>query len=118
MNTAIIGELSLGIVFTWIFIQTHLHINKGSMVRGDARKVVFHHGHSARKCHMPTAAEQSHTRKAQDGGHQRRIGDTAQTLDATLKAACRGRKRDFFGIRSSNYNFLVCYFEFLLCCAY
>ncbi len=65
------------------------------MVRGDAREVVFHHGHSARKCHMPTAAEQSNTRKAQDGGHQGGVRDAAQTLDATLEAACRGRKRDF-----------------------
>ncbi len=76
-------------------VWTHLHISESSMVRGDAREVVFHHGHSARKCHMPTAAEQSNTRKAQDGGHQRGVRDAAQTLDATLEAACRGRKRDF-----------------------
>lgn len=50
--------------FNGCLIRTHLHISESSMVRGDARKVVFHHGHSARKCHMPTAAEQSNTRKA------------------------------------------------------
>lgn len=99
---------------SWPFIRAHLHINEGSMVGGDARKVVFHHGHSARKCHMPTAAEQSHTRKAQDGGHQRGIGDTAQALDATLEAACRGRKRHFVFCRNSLQQILPSMY-FLMC---
>lgn len=65
------------------------------MIRRDARKVVFHHSHSPCKCHMPTAAEQSHSRKAQDGGNQRGIWDTTQTFDATLEASCRRRKKRF-----------------------
>lgn len=72
----------------------NLHCSEGGVVTCDCREVVLQHGQGAGQRNMPTAAEQNHARKAEDGGHQRGIGHPAQTLDAALEASCRGRKRE------------------------
>lgn len=57
------------------------------MVAGVGGEVLLQDRHGARQSHVPTAAEQGDPREAEDGGHQRGVGDSAQTLDAAFKAA-------------------------------
>lgn len=51
---------------------------------------MFQDGDSASERHVAAAAEEGHTREAQDGGHQGGVGDATQAFDAALKATCRG----------------------------
>ena len=71
-----------------------LHQGQGGVVGGGGGEVVLQHGQGAGQRHMTAAAEERHAREAQDGGHQRGIGHTAQTLDAALEASCRGNQRE------------------------
>lgn len=59
------------------------------MVAGDLGEVVLQDGDGAGEGHVSAATEEGHSGEAQDGGHQRGIGDAAQTLDTTLKTTCR-----------------------------
>ena len=72
----------------------NLHQGQGGVVRGDTREVVLQHGQGARQSHVTTATEERHAGEAQDGGHQRGVGNATQTLDAALEASYRGRQRD------------------------
>lgn len=73
----------------------NLHEGEGLVVAGHSGEVGLQHGQGAGQRHVATAAEQSHSREAEDGGHQRGVRHTAQTLDAALETSCRGRKREF-----------------------
>lgn len=75
-----------------------LHGGEGGMVGGDRGEVVLQHGEGAGQRHVTTAAEQSHTAEAEDGGHQRGVGHPPQTLDAALEASYRGGQRAGSGV--------------------
>lgn len=74
----------------------NLHQGEGGVVAGDPREVVLHHRQGASQRHVAAAAEESHAREAEDGGHQGGVGHPAQTLDAAFEASCRRRRPDVF----------------------
>lgn len=79
-----------------IFLQgsRYLHLTQQSMVTGVGREVLLKNRHGAREGHVPTATEQGDPGEAEDGGHQRGIGDSSQTLDAAFKAAWTQRREN------------------------
>lgn len=64
------------------------------MVPGVGGEVLLENRHSACESHMSTATEQSHPGEAEDGGHQRGVGDSSQTLDAAFEATWAQRRED------------------------
>lgn len=70
----------------------YLHITQHGMVPDVGGEVLLKNRHSACKSHMSTATEQSHPREAEDGGHQRGVGDSSQTLDAAFEATWTQRR--------------------------
>lgn len=81
--------------FKYIFKgKWYLHLTQQGVVTGVGGEVLLQNGHSARESHMPTATEQGDPGEAEDGGHQRGIGDSSQTLDAALKAAWTQRREN------------------------
>lgn len=64
------------------------------MVAGVGGEVLFKNRHGARESHMSAATEQGDSGEAEDGGHQRGIGDSSQTLDAAFEAAWIQRREN------------------------
>lgn len=64
------------------------------MVTSVGGEVLFKNRHGARESHMSAATEQGDSREAEDGGHQRGIGDSSQTLDAAFEAAWTQRREN------------------------
>lgn len=65
----------------------YLHLTQQGVVAGVGGEVLLKDRHSACESHVSTATEQGDPREAEDGGHQRGIGDSSQTLDAAFEAA-------------------------------
>lgn len=61
------------------------YVGKHGMVASDLGEVVLQNGDGASEGHMATATEEGHPGEAEDGSHQRGVGDTTQTLDTALK---------------------------------
>lgn len=72
----------------------YLHLTQQGVVTGVGGEVLLKNRHGARESHMPTATEQGDSGEAEDGGHQRGIGDSSQTLDATFEAAWTQRREN------------------------
>lgn len=70
----------------------YLHLTQQGVVTGVGGEVLLKDRHGARQGHVPAATEQGDPREAEDGGHQRGVGDPSQTLDAAFKAAWTQRR--------------------------
>lgn len=79
---------------TFLKGSRYLHLTQQGVVTGVGGEVLLKDRHSAGESHVSTATEQGDPREAEDGGNQRGIGDSSQTLDAAFEAAWTQRREN------------------------